>query len=357
MPRIEIVDGREFISHQASSVLLDFRQLVNECKHSTPFQSLEWLSTLSAVKRGNFKIVLAYEGEELIAAYPLRSSVGVWGTVRPYGIGPSDYLAPLYRSEDGLKAIGEFLIESSGDRLVDLHQIPGDHPFASLWELEKGIEQARCLVLDLPTSFETYVTGLSKSLRYDVRRIDGKALRERKASVIWMDESNQSSLVDTFFELHKARWKSRGLPGAFLGSSERFQRVWMSNPEHLGMLRVNMLVAEGKPIGVVYGMKLGTTMYFYQAGMDPGASALSPGTVLVAKLIDRAIEEGCTAFDFMRGDEPYKRRWKPNRERINYRILLAQKSPLATVGKAWNEQAWRIEDKIRDRVEGKSLKK
>jgi hypothetical protein len=30
---------------------------------------------------------------------------------------------------------------------------------------------------------------------------------------------------------------------------------------------------------------------------------------------------------------------------------------LATVGKAWNEQAWRIEDKIRDRVEGKSLKK
>jgi CelD/BcsL family acetyltransferase involved in cellulose biosynthesis len=266
-------------------------------------------------------------------------------------------LAPLYRGEDGLKAIGEFLIESSGDRLVDLHQIPGDHPFASLWELEKGIEQARCLVLDLPTSFETYVTGLSKSLRYDVRRIDGKALRERDASVIWMDESNQSSFVDTFFELHKARWKSRGLPGAFLGSSERFQRVWMSNPEHLGMLRVNMLVAEGKPIGVVYGMKFGATMYFYQAGMDPGASALSPGTVLVAKLIDRAIEEGCTAFDFMRGDEPYKRRWKPNRERINYRILLAQKSPLATVGKAWNEQAWRIEDKIRDRVEGKSLKK
>ncbi|MCE2766766.1 MAG: GNAT family N-acetyltransferase [Fimbriimonadaceae bacterium] len=357
MPRIEIVDGREFISHQASSVLLDFRQLVNECKHSTPFQSLEWLSTISAVKRGNFKIVLAFEGEDLVAAYPLRSSVSVWGTVRPYGIGPSDYLAPLYRSEDGLKAIGEFLIESSGDRLVDLHQIPGDHPFASFWELEKGIEQARCLVLDLPTSFETYVTGLSKSLRYDVRRIDGKALRERDASVIWMDESNQSSFVDTFFELHKARWKSRGLPGAFLGSSERFQRVWMSNPEHLGMLRVNMLVAEGKPIGVVYGMKLGTTMYFYQAGMDPGASALSPGTVLVAKLIDRAIEEGCTAFDFMRGDEPYKRRWKPNRERINYRILLAQKSPLATVGKVWNEQAWRIEDKIRDRVEGKSLKK
>ncbi|MCE2765578.1 MAG: GNAT family N-acetyltransferase [Fimbriimonadaceae bacterium] len=357
MPRIEIVDGREFISHQASSVLLDFRQLVNECKHSTPFQSLEWLSTFSTVKRGNFKIVLAFEGEDLVAAYPLRSSVSVWGTVRPYGIGPSDYLAPLYRSEDGLKAIGEFLIESSGDRLVDLHQIPSDHPFASLWELEKGIEQARCLVLDLPTSFETYVTGLSKSLRYDVRRIDGKALRERDASVIWMDESNQSSFVDTFFELHKARWKSRGLPGAFLGSSERFQRVWMSNPEHLGMLRVNMLVAEGKPIGVVYGMKLGTTMYFYQAGMDPGASALSPGTVLVAKLIDRAIEEGCTAFDFMRGDEPYKRRWKPNRERINYRILLAQKSPLATVGKVWNEQAWRIEDKIRDRVEGKSLKK
>jgi CelD/BcsL family acetyltransferase involved in cellulose biosynthesis len=264
----------------------------------------------------------------------------------------------LLRSDNQavMSELHQALESKRSNKLIDLHQIPSDHPMASALIEIGSIDQAKCLLLTLPGTFDEYVKSLSKSLRYDVRRIDGKALKEKNASVEWVTPDTVGHFSRTFFELHKARWKSRGLPGAFFGKGEEFQTAWMHHAAYKGWLWMNMLVADGKPVGCVYAMKFGSTCYFYQAGMDPSASSLSPGTILVAKLIERAIEEGCTTFDFMRGDEPYKRRWKPTHERTNHRILLASSGVLPQVGKRWNELAWRVELKIRDRVEGKSLK-
>jgi CelD/BcsL family acetyltransferase involved in cellulose biosynthesis len=220
----------------------------------------------------------------------------------------------------------------------------------------KTVEQARCLILDLPKSIDEYVASLSKSLRYDVRRLRGKALKERGATVEWISEASANNFADQFFALHRARWKSRGLPGAFFGKNEPFQRNWIIAGAKSGMVLMNRLVCEGSTVGTVYAMKHGNTCYFYQAGMEPTASSLSPGTILVSKMIERAIELGCDTFDFMRGDEPYKRRWKPNRERINHRILLPPPNVVGKAGMWWNSTAWRVELKVRDRLEGKSLR-
>ncbi|HLO99470.1 MAG TPA: GNAT family N-acetyltransferase, partial [Fimbriimonas sp.] len=176
------------------------------------------------------------------------------------------------------------------------------------------------------------------------------------ATLVWANEENIGRLGDQFFELHKLRWKSRGLPGAFFGKAESFQKEWMRLALRSDTLRMCILEADGKAVGSIYGMKHGSTTYFYQAGMDPAASSLSPGTILTAALIERAIEDGCTTFDLMRGDEPYKRRWKPGRERVNLRTFVGKNSVLGRAGEAWNRQAWRVELKLRDRFEGKGLK-
>jgi CelD/BcsL family acetyltransferase involved in cellulose biosynthesis len=172
----------------------------------------------------------------------------------------------------------------------------------------------------------------------------------------WVSESTVEKFADIFFELHKARWISRGLPGAFFGKAERFQREWMHKAAQDQKLWMSVMFAEGKPVGCVYAMRHEKTCYFYQAGMDPSATNLSPGTILVSQTISRAIDEGCTEFDFMRGDEPYKRRWNPTRERTNYRILMPPTNVITGAGYQWNKAAWRVESKIRDRVEGKSLR-
>jgi CelD/BcsL family acetyltransferase involved in cellulose biosynthesis len=45
----------------------------------------------------------------------------------------------------------------------------------------------------------------------------------------------------------------------------------------------------------------------YNSGLDPAVYGhLSPGIVLLARLVEYAIDTERTVFDFLRGDEPYK---------------------------------------------------
>ena len=356
MLTIEIVKGGMIFDTLAD----EWDQLLSNSPFGTPFQSRLWLKTWSSHfgRIASIRTVVVREGADLVGIFPMTKVTSPWRAIRPLGVGPSDYLAPLIvnSSDSILGAMNEALSTLSKTHLVDLHQVPSDHPFAYQSQQFDQIDQAKCLVLDLPSSFEAYVAGLSKSLRYDVRRLEGKALKEKGASVEWATTDSIEEFADQFFDLHKARWKSRGLPGAFFGKGERFQRNWLRHAIADGTILMNRLVSEGKPVGIVYAMQHRSTCYFYQAGMDPDASSLSPGTILVSKMIERAIDQGCDTFDFMRGDEPYKRRWKPNRERTNLRILMASGNVVAKTGTWWNHTAWRVELKVRERLEGKSLR-
>lgn len=357
MPKVEIMKSGMVFDVLSSQ----WDALYQASPLGTPFQSRTWIQTwakhFSADR--NLQTIVVHEGNDLVALYPLVAGFAPWMPLRPAGVGPSDYLQPLTISDDEslMGTVVDVLHELSKKHLLDLHQLPGDHPFLAGLRECRSVSQATCLVLDLPNSYEDYVAGLSKSLRYDVRRLEGKALKERNATVEWMSAEQADEFADQFFALHRLRWKSRGLPGAFFGKGERFQRDWMRQAVQDGTVIMNRLVAEGKPVGCVYAMRSGHTTYFYQAGMDPDASSLSPGTILVSKMIQRAIEDGYTTFDFMRGDEPYKRRWKPNRERVNSRILIPSQNVLGKAGIWWNDTAWRVELKVRQRLEGKSLRK
>jgi CelD/BcsL family acetyltransferase involved in cellulose biosynthesis len=356
MPTIEIVEGGKILESLSS----EWDNLFEESPFGSPFQSRQWLGlwVRHFARADNLRTIVLREGSDLVGILPLIRCTSPWKALRPAGVGPSDYLGPLQIS--GAAPIGEAfhdaIVDLSKKHLIDLHQVPSDHPLIDHLPTERSIVQARCLLLDLPENYNEYVASLSKSLRYDVRRLEGKALKERNAAVEWITVETASNFVDQFFDLHKARWKSRGLPGAFFGKNEQFQRAWIIEGAKSGLVVMNQLTCEGRSVGSVYAMKHGTTMYFYQAGMDPTASSLSPGTILVSKMIERAIELGCTTFDFMRGDEPYKRRWKPNRERVNSRILMPSQNVVGRTGMWWNTTAWRVELKVRERLEGKSLR-
>jgi CelD/BcsL family acetyltransferase involved in cellulose biosynthesis len=162
--------------------------------------------------------------------------------------------------------------------------------------------------------------------------------------------------MQAFFEFHAKRWRKRGLPGAFVGArSKAFHRDWAQTAAKAGWLRLGLLTVAGQPAGAIYAMAMGRATYFYQSGFVPGHSSLSPGTLLVAHTIREAIAEGRPTFDFMRGDEPYKRRWKPQSAVRNLRLLLPGDGALSRFAKGWNGAGFRVESRLRARLEGRGL--
>ncbi len=319
--------------------------LVESDPEATPFQTREWAAAWwrHFGRRKKPLILQAFAGDELVGLFPLFERQSAWRAIRPIGVGPSDYLKPVARPDVRASVTDAFLdFLGSENALVDLHQ----------WPFEKApeglIEQATCLVVDLPATYDQYLARLSKSLRYDAKRIG----RDPKLSL--RDDVEPVEALHILLDQHERRWKSRGLPGAFVGKARRFHEDWAQIAHRNGWLRLTVLESEGVPIGAIYAMTMGKTCYYYQAGFDPAFKSVSPGTVLVAHAIARAIDEGVTRFDFCRGDEPYKRRWKPDHVLTNCRILLPGPA-LGRVGAGWNRLAWRVEHQVRRRLEGGRL--
>jgi CelD/BcsL family acetyltransferase involved in cellulose biosynthesis len=353
--RIQVFDGASCFEDLAPA----WNDLLSSVPTATPFQSREWHQTWFD-HYGRSKqpyLVAAYEGNDLVGLFPLARKRGLWSILRSSGAGPSDYLQPLILPgyESGFeRLLSEHLTDQSRAGLIDLHQLREDLSEMKLPD-EISIEQGTCLVLNLPKSYDDYLATLGKSLRYDVRKLEKSLFKEGRASVMVVEEDRIGEGLDILFDQHKKRWRKRGLPGAFIGRAQAFHHDWGRKAIARGWLGLGILKFEDHPIGAIYTMSMGPSTFFYQAGFDPAHKTISPGTLLVASMIKRAIEEGRDHFDFLRGDEPYKRRWKPQREHKNYRRISAVGGPTGQLGARWNLLGSRIESKIRERLEGKGL--
>lgn len=336
-----------------------WRELVGHAAGATPFQTWEWQHTWWAYY-GRIReplVFSAYEGDDLVGLMPFYRTIGPWRTLRPMGLGPSDYLHPLVRDGYDMsvaEALADWVASVKDVDLVDLHQIRETQSITS-WMGAKKISQAICLVLDLPGSYDAYLSTIGKSLRYDVRKLDKSLFGTGRAQISTAGEESVDEDMNILLDQHRMRWRRRGLPGAFLGRSAAFQRRWVAQAARNGWLRLSVLKLDGSPIGAIYAMALGKTTYYYQAGFDPSHGSVSPGTLLVAHTIQQAIEEGAAHFDFMRGDEPYKRRWKPDHVYANLRIIAPRKGFAGILGSSWNQAGSRVEGRLRARLEGRGL--
>jgi CelD/BcsL family acetyltransferase involved in cellulose biosynthesis len=338
-----------------------WKELLAASPSATPFQTWEWQSIWwKYYAKARKPVILGvYEGNDLVGLMPLMISRAPWRTLRAMSSGAADYLHPLARSGyEGLVAeqLVGYMQEAEGFDLIDLHQLRETLPLAQLAPQGKVLYQATCLVLDLPTSFDEYLSSIGKSLRFDVRKLDKELFTSGRATIEDVDEEGLTRGLDCFFQTHRERWRKRGLPGAFIGTkSERFHGEWARAAQRNGWLWLSVLHLDEQPIGTIYAMRLAKACYYYQAGFSPNASAVSPGSLLVGHTIRRAINEGLNTFDFLRGDEPYKRRWKPQHEYRNLRVLAPGKNVRGKIGQAWNDAGNRVESKVRARLEGRGL--
>ena len=245
----------------------------------------------------------------------------------------SDYATVLAAADD-LPAVAEALVAElaapSADAahpadwdVVDLRRLRCGDPTAEAlaaafgareiaedWTLNLEREDV-CPVVTLEPgiTFEEYLGSLGKKERHEIRR---KVRRAESAGDVRLEDS-EDPLADlpAFIDLHQKRWGEKGLfPPTAGGDQSRvlFRRLFELFGSD-GPIRLSFLTVGGRRIAAGVTIESGDGYLYYNAGVDPDARDLSPGVVLVAKLMERAIEAGCRRLDFLRGDESYKYEW------------------------------------------------
>lgn len=186
---------------------------------------------------------------------------------------------------------------------------------------------APCWRIDLPDRWDTFLAMLSKDHRKQVRRMASRLVSTGRASVHWVDRLADLPRAEAILiDLHQRRWCSVGKPGCF--ASERFtafHRDLMPQLLTNGQLALGWIELDGRPVVAEYHFVGGGVVYAYQSGMEPDAREFSPGSLGNLVAIRRAIEQGCHAFDFLRGDEPYKAHWRARTEAtVEVRVVAAR---------------------------------
>jgi CelD/BcsL family acetyltransferase involved in cellulose biosynthesis len=186
----------------------------------------------------------------------------------------------------------------------------GRREMAAGWTLNLEREDV-CPVLTLPDvpDFDAYLATLSKKNRHEIRRKLRRA--EARGEVRLDDSPDPLRDLDAFIELHQKRWGAEGLfrptPGG--EASRRFFARLLELMGRDGTGRLTFLTVAGRRIAAGVHLETPDGYLYYNAGVDPDARDLSPGVLMVARYIERAIATGKRRLDFLRGDESYKYEW------------------------------------------------
>jgi CelD/BcsL family acetyltransferase involved in cellulose biosynthesis len=114
-----------------------------------------------------------------------------------------------------------------------------------------------------------------------------------------------------FIDLHQLRRQSLGEPGCFADPTfTQFHNEVAPLLLTAGRLRLSWLALDGEPVAAEYHFAGDGVTYAYQGGVDPARLDDEPGRLSNIATLRAAIAEGHAAFDFLRGDEPYKAHWR-----------------------------------------------
>jgi CelD/BcsL family acetyltransferase involved in cellulose biosynthesis len=181
--------------------------------------------------------------------------------------------------------------------------------------------EERCPVLHLPESWDEYLGGLSGKDRHELRRkirklereLPGPTVRAHQGPDGWDEALGQFLRLHRLSKVGKARFMDDRM--------ERFFREGTLALAAAGWARLWFLESAGAPVASFLCLEFAGSVGLYNSGFDPAHAGLAPGIVLLAHVIRDAIDRRLPTFDFLRGEEPYKRGFGPVPEDLfNVRI-------------------------------------
>jgi len=174
------------------------------------------------------------------------------------------------------------------------------------WSYEES-DEAIAPRMYLPGDFESYVAELSKKDRHELRR---KLRNLDAAASVAFDSVTGADAIDSRFDRFLELMRiSRDDKDEFLTPAmEGFFRDLAHTLGELGLVRLSTLWLDGHSAAMIFCFENKSTTFLYNSGYDPAFAHLAVGLLSKAHAIRDCIGRGKTEFDFLRGDEEYKRR-------------------------------------------------
>ena len=174
--------------------------------------------------------------------------------------------------------------------------------------------------IPLPGDYETYLAGIDKKQRHEIRRKVRRA-EESGRGVRWYiveDESLLDAEMDGFLGMmaldpNKCDFLIPPMSEQMKGMAHAALRE--------GWLQLALLEVDGEKACGYLNFDYDGRIWVYNSGLDRRFMDLSPGWVLLAYLLQWATEHGRTEFDLLRGNQDYKYKFG-GRDRFAMRALV-----------------------------------
>jgi CelD/BcsL family acetyltransferase involved in cellulose biosynthesis len=311
--RLEIVDDLARLRELEPA----WSQQVSDWKQSTPFHLPGWLLTWwDHFGSGELQTIVAWEEEAIAALIPCFRHT--WENARQLtliGSGITDYLDPFIadgKARSTTEKLGAYLTHAEFD-LCDWQDLSVTTPLLSLAENQQlnvtVVPDAVCSEVELEGDFDQYWQSRSSEMRRNVRRYAEKA--ERAGPLQFeIDCHATPCTLDALFALHTARWRCRGESGMVEANhSADFMRSASSALARCHVLRLFTLRWCERVVAAILAFSWKGRLYGYFSAFDPEHEHFGFGRILLSRCIGYAYETGHTHWNFLRGDEPYKKSW------------------------------------------------
>ena len=362
VPRIRVdcvSTDRDFLELQS-----EWNPLLMQTQRPVPFLTWEWVSTWwkhFAANSKLFILVARTETGDLVGIAPLHIVIR-----RAFGLVPvrtveflgyhgsavcSDHLDLLVPPPDQ-EIVCAGLLEAMMARKQEWDcvafgdVVEGSVLFGCMSQLAKRWDltlqpgpQEFCPYLHLPERWDDLLRSMRQRRRSMVTNRRHRRERLAQEFQVHFDLECSPSKVPqqlaSLERLHGLAQNRKGEAGHFkIDKYRKFHRDVAERMALAGHLYMARFDCNGTAVASGYGFFLGRRLFYYQSGFDPAWSPHGVSAILLAYIMEDAIERlGATEFDFLRGQENYKYFWT-DVNRKTEGLFLWGRSPRARVAEA-----------------------
>ena len=336
MLRSEVIDS----AVDARRVTAEWRRLSDENRRPfcNPEWMLAWWEDTGASERGELRVVVVRDGDEVCGLAPLYRENRTRGLVhyRFLGSGTSlrgEPLAVAARRRDVARCTATALRSLDGRvRRIAFEGVPASSRWPELlageWTAPRAARPLREWSIPAPVlalegrTFEEWFSSRSSNFRQQMRRHRGQL--EKQGAIFRMTRSEKELGPDlaAFAALHHARWRDRGGSSTLSPPVERM--LFHAGRQMLddGRFRLWSLEIDGEIVSSHLFVAAGGEVAYWLGGFDDRWADQKPSLQVLLAAIEDAWMRNDVRVDLGGGGQDYKYRFTDDDERLEWCAIV-----------------------------------